>query len=177
MPFFPQKVLGYHSFKTYARFFKKLAFLTPLIRTRTWVYQGARNVRFLENFAFVLKLNEWSLAIFHCCKGALGSCQTSMMKLFAKIGNSVTFNWVLTYTSLLPLHRQNIYIFFWKDTMCFHFSSHKAVNKGPVPQWWLIYKQLSVNFLDIINIIMVTSHFVDCFNPILIHRHIHIHRQ
>ena len=47
-----------HSFSTYAKFSKKLTFLTPLICTRRCVHQGVRNVSLSESFAYVL--NEWS---------------------------------------------------------------------------------------------------------------------
>ena len=47
-----------YSFSTYAKFSEKLTFF-PLIRSRTCVYQGLKNVSFSENFAYVL--NEWSL--------------------------------------------------------------------------------------------------------------------
>ena len=47
-----------HPFGTYAKFPEKLIFL-PLVCTPTSVYQGVRNVRFSENFAY--ELNEWSL--------------------------------------------------------------------------------------------------------------------
>ena len=40
-----------HSFSTYAKFSEKLIFLTPLIGTRAYSYQGVRNVSFLDNFA------------------------------------------------------------------------------------------------------------------------------
>ena len=43
----------------YAKFPKKLLFLTPMIRTRTYVYQEVRNVSFSRNFMYVL--NEWFL--------------------------------------------------------------------------------------------------------------------
>ena len=35
-----------HPLSTYAKFSKKLTFLTPLIRTRRCAYQGVRNVSF-----------------------------------------------------------------------------------------------------------------------------------
>ena len=41
----------------YAKFFEKLAFLTPLIRTRKCAYPGVRNIIFSENFPYVL--NRW----------------------------------------------------------------------------------------------------------------------
>ena len=46
-----------HSFSMYVKFFEKLTFLTPLIRTGTCVYQRVRNVSFSENLMDVL--NEW----------------------------------------------------------------------------------------------------------------------
>ena len=51
--------MGDHSFSTYAKFPEELTFLTPMIRKRMFEYQGVRNVKFAENFAYVL--NEWSL--------------------------------------------------------------------------------------------------------------------
>ena len=38
----------------YAKLSENLTFLTPLIRKRTYTYQGVRNVGFSENFAYVL---------------------------------------------------------------------------------------------------------------------------
>ena len=43
-----------HLFSTNAKFFEKLTFLNPLIRTRSCAYQGVRKVSFSENFAYVL---------------------------------------------------------------------------------------------------------------------------
>ena len=48
-----------HSFNTYAKFSKKLTFLTPSIRLRTCAYQGVRNVNCSEKFSAYV-LNEWS---------------------------------------------------------------------------------------------------------------------
>ena len=45
-----------HSFITCAKFPENITYL--LIRTRTFAYQGVRNVSFSENFAYLL--NEWS---------------------------------------------------------------------------------------------------------------------
>ena len=39
-----------HSFSSYAKFLEKLTFLTPLIRTLTFAYQGVRNVTFFGRF-------------------------------------------------------------------------------------------------------------------------------
>ena len=39
-----------HSFSNYSQFSEKLTFLTPLIRTRTFAYQGFRNVSFSEKY-------------------------------------------------------------------------------------------------------------------------------
>ena len=50
-----------HSFSTYAKFFNKLTFSTPLIRTRTCLYQGIKKSWFSGNFAYVL--NELSSSI------------------------------------------------------------------------------------------------------------------
>ena len=55
-----QKVYRDHSFSTFHKFSKKLTFFTSWY-TRTWVYQGVRNVGFSENFANVL--NEWSHSV------------------------------------------------------------------------------------------------------------------
>ena len=46
-----------HPYSTYAKFSKNISY--PLIRIRTWAYQGVRKVSFSENFAYVL--NESSL--------------------------------------------------------------------------------------------------------------------
>ena len=40
---FNLNILGDHAFSTYAKFSIKLAFLTPLIYTRTCAYQGVKN--------------------------------------------------------------------------------------------------------------------------------------
>ena len=52
-----------YSFSTYSKFSEKTNFSYLLIRTRICAYQGVRNVRFSENFAYVL--NEWSLMVSH----------------------------------------------------------------------------------------------------------------
>ena len=49
-----------HSFITYAKFSGKPTFLTLL--TRTYAYQGLRNISFSKYFVYVL--NEWSLRAF-----------------------------------------------------------------------------------------------------------------
>ena len=43
-----------YPFRMHAKFSEKLTFLTLLIRTRTCAYQGVRNVRFSQNFAYVI---------------------------------------------------------------------------------------------------------------------------
>ena len=48
---------GGHTFSTYAKFSEKTIISYPLKCTRTCVYEGLRNVSFLEKFAYVL--NEW----------------------------------------------------------------------------------------------------------------------
>ena len=48
-----------HPLSTYAKFSEKLTFLDPLIRTRTYAYQGVRRFSFSENFAYVI--NGWPL--------------------------------------------------------------------------------------------------------------------
>ena len=53
-------VTGDYSFISYPKFFEKLPFFTPLLRTRTFACQGLSNVCFSENFACVL--NKWSPA-------------------------------------------------------------------------------------------------------------------
>ena len=52
-------ILTLESFKYVHKIFRKTNIPYPLIRTRTCVYQGVRNVSFPESFAYVL--NEWSL--------------------------------------------------------------------------------------------------------------------
>ena len=42
------------SIKCVRKIFRKTKISTPLIRTRTFVYQGVRNVSFSENFRYVL---------------------------------------------------------------------------------------------------------------------------
>ena len=45
----------YEPFIKYVRkIFRKTNISNPLIRTRTWAYQGARNVSISENFVYVL---------------------------------------------------------------------------------------------------------------------------
>ena len=48
---------GDHLFSLFTKLSEKLTILTPL-RTRTWAYQGEKNVSLSENFANAL--NEWS---------------------------------------------------------------------------------------------------------------------
>ena len=50
-----------HAFSTYAKFPKRPNISYPLIRTYTCACQGARNVGFLENFAYAL--NEWIFTV------------------------------------------------------------------------------------------------------------------
>ena len=73
------KIHGDHSFSTFVKFSGKLTFL-PLIRTRTYAYEGVRNINFSENFANAL--NEWSHVP---CGGVFRPCQASVRELFAKI--------------------------------------------------------------------------------------------
>ena len=50
-----------HSCSTFATFFEKLTFLTPLIRTRRCAYFLLKKISFEESFACVL--NEWPLTV------------------------------------------------------------------------------------------------------------------
>ena len=41
-----------HSFSTYAKFSENISY--PMVRTRTCVYHGVRNISFLENCAYLI---------------------------------------------------------------------------------------------------------------------------
>ena len=61
------KVVGDHSFSTFAKFLEELTFVTPWY-ARMWAYQGVRNVSSLKNFACVLNDRSFSIikAYAHC---------------------------------------------------------------------------------------------------------------
>ena len=98
-----------HSFSRYAKFSKKLAFLTPWYAD-VRVYQGVRNVSFPGNFAYVL--NRWSLISqitfnkYFCSTSALSPPSCYWMKSTGQ-QLSCTPEWLTNYSSQVTHLKQH----------------------------------------------------------------------
>ena len=59
------------------KYFRKTYISYPVIRIRTCVYQGVKNVSFSENFACIL-INKWSISPSEKVRYRLNLCEESM---------------------------------------------------------------------------------------------------
>ena len=111
-----------HSFNTYAKFSKRTNISYPLIRTRTCVYQGTRNVSFSENCACVL--NERSL--------------TNWLNIFVYVGSVVFGNLILVVIQTLKIsHRfKKAHI-----RLMVHSYKNQSINLHCKSIDWFLYKR------------------------------------
>ena len=107
------KVVGDHSFSTFAKFLEELTFVTPWY-ARMWAYQGVRNVSSLKNFACVLNDRSFSIikAYAHCsCVLIVVDFKQLLFYLF-KLSNGNT-RIKCEFCSKLPIKIPERYPSFW----------------------------------------------------------------